>query len=356
MSTRPSGFEDRLKAALLARLPDVPPAAPARSFARRFGIPLAVGVATACVVAVMALPGSTRNGSLPAEAPSSAPEIKKDPDGSLRFKLPEHDQIPALVDRLKKLGVQVSLVPKRPPSQCSEPGGGYRGPQAGPEAEVMQHGDDDFDLKVNAKTVPPGYTLTFTWADYHPLGDQGIGVGVIESSKVPSCSIDYYEGLDEALKARSEPPKDPGRTIEIPAPKPDELSEVVRSLQEQGVSVAVTEKKPASECTHVGGGYRGPQADREAELSRERMGSTLKINSKTVPPGYTLVFSKPARPSSPGARVGYGVKETSKVTPCEIDFSPSDEERARLEADLQAKLKERQGIPAAPPAGTSSSR
>ncbi|MFJ3966440.1 hypothetical protein [Streptomyces sp. NPDC090036] len=54
--------------------------------------------------------------------------------------------------------------------------------------------------------------------------------------------------------------------------------------------------------------------------------------------------------------VGYGVKETSKVTPCEIDFSPSDEERARLEAELQAQIKEHQGIPAAPPAGTSSSR
>ncbi|WP_327412787.1 hypothetical protein [Streptomyces sp. NBC_01233] len=330
MSSRPRAFEERLKAALLARLPEEAPApAPARSFARRYGIPLAVGVVTAVVVAVMVVPGSTRNGSLPAGGPTGspspsatdAPEIRKDPDGSLRFKLPEHDQIPALVDRLKELGVQVSLVPKRPRSQCSEPGGGYRGPQADPAAEIMQHSDDDFRFKVNAKTVPPGYTLTFSWADYHPLGEQGIGFGVIETSKVPSCTIDYSEGLDEALKARSEPPKDPGKTIEIPVPEPGELAEAVRSLQEQGVGVAVTEKKPASECTHVGGGYRGPQADPEAELSRGPERSTLKINSKTVPPGYTLVFSKPARPSGPNATVGYGVKETSRVTPCEIDFS-----------------------------------
>ncbi|WP_326592379.1 hypothetical protein [Streptomyces sp. NBC_01294] len=352
MSTRPSGFEDRLKAALLARLPEVPPAAPARSFARRYGVPLAVGVATASVVTVMALPGSTRNGPLPAGSPSAAPEIKKDPDGSLRFGLPKNDQIPALVDRLKALGVQVALVPKRPPSQCSEPGGGGRGPQADPEAEVLQRGDDDFVLKVNAKTVPPGHTLMFTWADYHPLGARGVGIGVVETSKVPSCAVDYSEGLDEALKARSEPPKDPGKTIEVAVPTPAELPALVQRLQAQGVRVALVEKKPASECTHMGGGYRGTQADPEAELGFGR--DTLKINSRTVPPGYTLVFTKPANPSSPHASVGYGVKETSKVTPCEIDFSPSDEERARMNAELQDKLKEQQGVPVAPPAGTSS--
>ncbi|WP_404961176.1 hypothetical protein [Streptomyces sp. 147326] len=360
MSTRPSGFEDRLKAALLARLPEEAPApAPARSFARRYGIPLAVGIATAVVVAVMALPGSTRNGSLPAGGPTGspnppatgAPEIRKDPDGSLRLKLPGHDQIPALVDRLKELGVQVALVPKRPRSRCSELGGGYRGPQADPEAEIMQHSDDDFTLKVNAKTVPPGYTLTFSWADYYPLGEQGIGFGVVETSKVPSCSIDYSEGLEEALKARSEPPKDPGKTIEVDVPAPEGLVALVQSLRAQGVSVAVTEKKPATECTHVGGGYRGPQADHEAEVS---VGTTprLRINSKTVPPGYTLVLTKPARPSSPYAKVGYGVKETSKVTPCEIDFSSTDEEWA----EAQARLKELQGGPQllpAPPATSS---
>ncbi len=222
MSTRPSGFEERLKAALLARLPEAAPAAPARSFARRYGIPLAVGVATATVVAAMTLTGSSRNGSLPAGSPSpsvsDAPEITKDPDGSLRFDLPQHEQIPALVDRLKELGVQVVLVPKRPRSQCTEIGGGYRGPQADPEAEIMPRGGDGPGLKVNAKTVPPGYTLTFTWADYYPLGQQGIGFGVIETSKVPSCSIDYSEGLEELLKARSGSPTPPSGPPATPAP------------------------------------------------------------------------------------------------------------------------------------------
>ncbi|MEU6760377.1 hypothetical protein [Streptomyces sp. NPDC046685] len=326
MSTRPSGFEDRLKAALLARLPEAP--APSPSPARRYGIPLAVGIATAAVVAVMALPGSARNGSLPAGGPTAspspsatdAPEIKKDPDGSLRFKLPEPGQIPALVERLKALGVRVALVPKRPPSQCSELGGGGRGPQADREAEILQHADDGFILKVNAKTVPPGHTLMFPWADYYPLGERGVGFGVVETSKVPSCSIDYSEGLEEALKAASGPPKDPGKTIEVEVPTPDGLPELVRRLQAEGVSVAVVEKKPASECSHLGGGYRGPQADPEAELRRGD--GRLQINSKTVPPGYTLVLSKPATPSGLHAAIGFGVKETSKVTPCEIDFSP----------------------------------
>ncbi|MFJ4780104.1 hypothetical protein [Streptomyces sp. NPDC088762] len=345
-STRPHAFEDRLKAALLARLPEAHSApAPAR---RRYGIPLAVGVATAAVIAVMALPGSARNGSLPAVGPTGspspstagAPEIRKDPDGSLRFRMPEPRQIPALAARLKELGVQVVLVPSRPPSQCKELGGGYRAPQADQEAEIMQRGDDGFVFKVNAKTVPPGYTLTFRWADYYPLGEQGIGFGVIETSKVPSCSIDYTEGLEELLNSGSAP-KDAGPTIEVPRPKTaDELPDLVRRLQAQGVSVAVTEKKPQSECPHLGGGYRGPQADPEAELTGPRSSSsTLKINAKTVPPGYTLVFTKPLRPSEDG--VGAGVQETSKVTPCQIDYSAvSPEEEAKRKAAMDKALQE----------------
>ncbi|MGJ0156304.1 hypothetical protein ACR3S4_23515 [Streptomyces sp. CH8.1] len=320
MSSRPHGFEDRLKAALLARLPETPAATPARSFTRRYAVPLAVGVATVAVVAVMTVPGSSRDGSRPANGPAEF-QIKKDPDGSLRFRLPEQPEVPALVKRLKAMGVSAAVVPMRPPSQCSEPGGGYRGPQADPEAEIMQSGDDDTALKVNAKTVPPGYTLTFNWADYYPLGEShGIGFGVIETSKVPSCSVDYSEGLEEALKAASEPPKDPGRTIEVPRPvTAGELPELVRSLQAQGVDVAVTERKPQSECTALGGGWRGPQADPEAQLERSGGSGVLRINAKTVPPGYTLVFTKSANPSDP--YIGAGVKENSKVTPCEVDYS-----------------------------------
>ncbi|MFD7631265.1 hypothetical protein ACFV7Q_35515 [Streptomyces sp. NPDC059851] len=348
MTNRPRAFEERLRAALLARLPEVAPA-PTPTRVRRYGVPLAVGVATAAVVAVMALPGSTHNGTRPADGPAGAPEIRKDPDGSLRFKMPEPGEIPALVDALKKLGVPAALVPKRPPSQCSAPGGGYRGPQTDREAEVLQESTDGFVFKVDAKTVPPGHSLAFEWAEYHPLGEKGIGVGVIETSKVPSCAVDHSEGLEELLKSGSGAPTgEPADTIRVPVPTVDELPELVRRLQTQGVNVAVTEKKAKAECPHVGGGYRGPQADPEAELrGRGREPSTLKINSKTVPPGYTLVFSKPA---DPRGQVGAGVKETSKVTPCEIDYSAGDPERARLNAELQSKLR---GTPATPPAGTS---
>ncbi|MFF9981578.1 hypothetical protein [Streptomyces erythrochromogenes] len=330
MSSRPRGFEDRLKAALLARLPETPLPTPARSFARRYGVPLAVGAATVAVVAVMTVPGSTRDGSRPADGPTGrpspsatgtgAPEIRKDPDGALRFGMPEPGQVPALVDALKKRGVPAVLVPMRPRSQCSEIGGGYRGPQADPEAEVMQRSADGFAFKVDAKTVPPGYAITFTWADYYPYGEsRSIGVGVIEASKVPTCDIDYSEGLDELLKAGSAyPAGEPAGTIRISRPTAAELPEVVRRLQAQGVSVAVSESKPAAECPHPGGGYRGPQADPEAELQTPKDLDTLKINSKTVPPGYTLVLTKPADPSR---GVGAGVKENSKVTPCEIDQS-----------------------------------
>ncbi|MFC9823521.1 hypothetical protein ACFWG6_36450 [Streptomyces erythrochromogenes] len=328
MSSRPRGFEDRLKAALLARLPETPLPTPARSFARRYGVPLAVGAATAAVVAVMTVPGSTRDGSRPADRPTGrpspsatgAPEIRKDPDGALRFGMPEPGQVPALVDALKKLGVPAVLVPMRPRSQCSEPGGGYRGPQADPGAEVMQRSADGFAFKVDSKTVPPGYSLTFRWADYYPFGEsRSIGIGVIEASKVPSCSVDYSEGLEDILKAGSGyPAGEPAGTIRIPLPTAGDLPEVVRSLQAQGVSVAVSESKPEAECPHLGGGYRGPQADPEAELRTVEDLDTLKINSKTVPPGYTLVFTKRRDPSR---GVGAGVKENSKVTPCEIEQS-----------------------------------
>ncbi|MFJ2595673.1 hypothetical protein [Streptomyces erythrochromogenes] len=327
MSSRPRGFEDRLKAALLARLPETPLPTPARSFARRYGVPLAVGAATVAVVAVMTVPGSTRDGSRPADGPTGtpspsatgAPEIRKDPDGALRFRMPEPLQVPALVEALKKRGVPAVLVPMRPKSQCTEPGGGYRGPQADPAAEVNQRSADGFSFKVDAKTVPPGYSLTFTWADYYPFGQsRSIGYGVIETSKVPSCRVDYSEGLENVLKAGADyPVGEPAGTIRIPRPTAGELPEVVRSLQAQGVSVAVTESKPGAECPHLGGGYRGPQADPEAELRARGDMDTLKINAKTVPPGYTLVFSKPAHASRP---VGAGVKETSKVTPCEVDY------------------------------------
>ncbi|WP_328924599.1 hypothetical protein OG429_08040 [Streptomyces sp. NBC_00190] len=205
MSARPSGFEDRLKAALLARLPEAAPATPARSFARRYGIPFAVGAATASVVAVMTLTGSIRTGSLPAGTPSrsasDAPEITRDPDGSLRFDPPRQAQVPALADRLKELGVRAVAVPLLPERQCKAVKGWVRGPQADPAAGLSR-GDDGRTLKVNPKAVPPGHTLLVTWAYFQPWweGKQGLAFGIVENEDVPYCSDDYLEAFLEAQR------------------------------------------------------------------------------------------------------------------------------------------------------------
>ncbi|MFD9729378.1 hypothetical protein [Streptomyces sp. NPDC059072] len=332
MSSRPHAFEERLKAALLARLPEAPPT-PAPSRARRYGIPLAVGVATAVVVAVMAVPGSSRDGSRPAVGPTvtpspsdtGLPRIRKNPDGSLRVMPPDPYEVRQLVDALTEAGVPAVLVPLRAPSQCSEPVERYRGlkDKRPPATNIIQNDDQGYFLKVDAKTVPPGHSLVITQPEHFLNGYPDITIGVVETSKVPSCGVDEREGLEEILKAGpAYPSGEPAGTIRIPLPTVDELPAVVERLREQGVSVAVTESLPASECTHPSGGYRGLQADPEAELRRPER-DKLKINSKTVPPGYTLVFGK--SPGSP-VRTAAGVKPTSKVTPCEIDASLDREE------------------------------
>ncbi|MFE2171003.1 hypothetical protein ACFXB3_38970 [Streptomyces sp. NPDC059447] len=327
MSSRPHAFEERLKAALLARLPETAPA-PAPTRARRYGIPLAVGVATAVVVAVMALPGSTRTGGLPAGGPTGAPgpsatgapEIKKDPDGSLRFEVPEQDRVTALVDALKKLGVAASLVPMRPPSQCPEGDLFVLAPEGHSVAEFLQPTGHGFEVKIHAKTAPPGYSILFTWAEYYPLGDHRVRLSVSESSRIPPCSVDYSVGLEELLRSGSGAPTgEPADTIRVRTPTVDELPELVRTLQARGVKVAVTQLKPLSECTNLGSGYRRWLADHDAELYDPKDKETLRINAKTVPPGYTLVFGKP---SGSSGQVKAGVQESSQVTPCLVDVSP----------------------------------
>ncbi|MEV7563200.1 hypothetical protein [Streptomyces sp. NPDC089795] len=198
MSTRPGGFEDRLKAALLARLPETAPAAPARPFARRYGIPLAVGLATATVVAVMTLTGGTRPGSLPAGTPSrsstDAPKITKERDGSLRFDPPRQAQLPALADRLTELGVPTVAPPPLPGRECRSAPGWAHAPKADPGAGVSL-GVDGRTLEVNPKAVPPGHTLLLAWSYFQPWWEerQGLAFGVVSNEYVPNCSADARE-------------------------------------------------------------------------------------------------------------------------------------------------------------------
>ncbi|MFD7789163.1 hypothetical protein ACFV4Q_39695 [Streptomyces nojiriensis] len=223
MNSRPSGFEDRLKAALLARLPEAVPAPPARSFARRYGIPLAVGAATAAVVAVMTLTGGSRTGSLPAGTPSrsasDAPKITRERDGSLRFDPPRQEQLPALADRLQELGVRAVAVPLLPASQCKTLRGWEHGPKDDPAAGLWR-GDDGRTLKVNPKAVPPGHTLLVTWAYFQPMWEakRGLAFGIVEDEDVPYCSVDYTEAALEAQ--RLGPPTPPPGEPAFPSPSP----------------------------------------------------------------------------------------------------------------------------------------
>ncbi|WP_327734470.1 hypothetical protein OG749_11770 [Streptomyces nojiriensis] len=215
MNSSPSGFEERLKAALLARLPEIEPTPPARSFARRYGIPLAVGVATATVVAAMTLTGSSRTGSLPADTPSrsasDAPKITKEPDGSLRFDPPRQEQLPALADRLKKLGVPTVVPELLPELECKAVKGWVRGPKDDPTAGVSSS-DGKRTLKVNPKAVPPGHTLVLTWAYFQPWWEEkwGLAFGVLPNEWVPYCSVDFREYY---LKE-----KEMGRPTRTPSP------------------------------------------------------------------------------------------------------------------------------------------
>ncbi|MER6257170.1 hypothetical protein ABT224_38180 [Streptomyces sp. NPDC001584] len=223
MNSSPSGFEERLKAALLARLPEAVPTPPARSFARRYVIPLAVGAATATLVAVMTLTGGSRTGSRPAGTPSrsasDAPEITKEPDGSLRFDPPRQAQLPALADRLKELGVRAVAVPPLPESECKAVKGWRRGPQADPAAGLSR-GDDGHTLKVNPKAVPPGHTLVLAWAYFQPWweGRQGLAFGILPDEHVPYCADDYLEAFLEAQRL-GPPTRAPGLPTTItPSP------------------------------------------------------------------------------------------------------------------------------------------
>ncbi|MFJ9645427.1 hypothetical protein ACWEPM_34965 [Streptomyces sp. NPDC004244] len=246
MTSRPTAFEEKLKAALLARMPEAPAPAPARSFARRYGIPLAVAVATAVAAGlVVALPGAGRDGSLPAQVSTNptpmvpppptgsaatavpsppvptgsatssvSPVPTRDSSGSITVDMPRHSQIPGLVEQLRALGVPVVLMPKKPRSECPHWSGGYRGPQYlpgttthDPDSELRQREGDRTVLKINSKTVPPGYTLVFGWPDRQPTSESSTSFGVKETSKLTPCEIDNSPELDPVSPTGAPPPE-----------------------------------------------------------------------------------------------------------------------------------------------------
>ncbi|MEV4192236.1 hypothetical protein [Streptomyces toxytricini] len=204
MTSRPHAFEDRLKAALMARLPAQPAPAPARSIAKRYGIPLAVASATVVTAGLVALPalgspGAGNADNAPATAPSgatsAAPGVGRSSDGSLLVVLPTTESLPGVVEELRKQGVKVAVVDKKPVSECAHPGGGYLGPGTSPydpNEPLLSPGGpaaDGPNLRINDRSVPPGHTLVFT-KPYRPTKAL-VGVGVIPDAKVPPCERDY---------------------------------------------------------------------------------------------------------------------------------------------------------------------
>ncbi|MFJ3912119.1 hypothetical protein EDE04_5731 [Streptomyces sp. 2132.2] len=201
---RPYGFEDRLKAALLARLPEEPAPTPARSFVRRYGVPLAVGLATAAVLGLVALPGGGGGGGSRPAGTSSATEPVVRGDGTILVAWPSYEGVPETVDKLRALGVRVAMVQRRPPGECSDPGGGHLGPEYDPASGKWKEQDPDalpfvMDgdqrmLRITAKTVPEGHTLVLARAAKPAPRVDGVSVGVVATEKVPSCEIDFSAG------------------------------------------------------------------------------------------------------------------------------------------------------------------
>ncbi|MGW0753128.1 hypothetical protein [Streptomyces sp. NPDC002587] len=214
MSSRPRAFEEQLKAALLARLPEPPAPAPVRSFARRYGIPLAVGVATAAVVALVAVPGSGgRDGSLPAHPAPATSVAPREPlverDGTIVIAMPKWAEVPETVRKLQAVGARVAMVQKKPPAECSNPGGGYLGPRFVPgtgtetldlDTEPLRGRGDGMRLTINAKTVPDGHTLVIGRTVRPMIRLSDVSAGVIETAKVPSCEIDYSPSPEQEAK------------------------------------------------------------------------------------------------------------------------------------------------------------
>ncbi|MFI1153735.1 RNA polymerase sigma factor [Streptomyces sp. NPDC020817] len=80
-----------------------------------YGIPLAVGLATAAVLGLVALPGGGGGGPRPAGT-SSATEPVVQGDGTIVVAWPSYADGPETVDGLRALGVRVAMVQRKPPA------------------------------------------------------------------------------------------------------------------------------------------------------------------------------------------------------------------------------------------------
>lgn len=211
MSTRPTAFEGRLKAELVAIAADRVELDgradfAARSPARRLRIPLAVGLAATAAVGLIALPVMGGQGG-----GSAAYALTKGEDGTITVKLFNSEGVPGLERELRGLGVPVVVIQRKPAAECDAPGGGFDGPVWNEERQAWEPYEDVLDaqadepvLKINSRTVRPGHTLVLV----RPVkpsggaGNGGMGFGTMETSRLPSCIPDFSSSLPEGAPTR----------------------------------------------------------------------------------------------------------------------------------------------------------
>ncbi|MET9887665.1 hypothetical protein ABZZ20_31935 [Streptomyces sp. NPDC006430] len=200
MNNRPTAFEERLKAELVAIVAEQGDEDridfAVRSPARRFRMPLAMGVAAAAATALLALPVVGDDGGTQA-----AYALSKGSDGTITVKLFNPEGLPGLERELHGWGVSVTVVDIKPVAECHASGGGFDGPLGliqdergiivghDGRTELISYEKAELVLKINSATLPEGHTLV--------LGKPGkptlttLRVGAIRTSLVPSCLPEY---------------------------------------------------------------------------------------------------------------------------------------------------------------------
>ncbi|MER5764840.1 hypothetical protein [Streptomyces sp. NPDC002082] len=208
MSTRPTAFEERLKAELVAIAADRAELDGRADFAvrppaRRLRIPLAVGLAATAAVGLIALPVMGDQGGT-----SAAYALSKRDDGTIVVRLFNPEGISGVERELRELGVPVAVVPQKPVAECSEPGGGADGPvghvvdENGVTVSVSDEQlfgftrDGELVLTVNERTLPAGHVVLLM-KPIKPLL-KWVSAVSIAPERVPSC-IAMYPGGDEEV-------------------------------------------------------------------------------------------------------------------------------------------------------------
>lgn len=212
MSNRPTAFEERLKAELVAIAAERAELDGRADFAvgspaRRFRIPIAVGLAATAAVASIALPVMGDQGGT-----SAAYAVSRSDDGTITVNLYNPEGISGVERELRGLGIPVAVVPEKPVEECpAVPGGGFDGPvglitdERGLIVGVSQEqlfgfkkgGGGELVLTINSRTLPVGHTLVLV----KPVKPRltYVGAGSMPTERVPSCIPDFTRADDPEI-------------------------------------------------------------------------------------------------------------------------------------------------------------